>query len=142
MRQAKSTSRYLLLLASLFLAAGSAPAVSQTGVTVFEGARLITGEGTAIESSAFMVENGRFTGVGRRGELTVPAGAAHVDLTGNNFIAVKKPDGAAVDYAVSVDVTAPQLDLVKNWSLRQVHVHVDRPYGGGSGSASGPAWTH
>ena len=47
-----------------------------TGVTVYEGARLITGDGGTIENSAFVVEGNRFTRVGRRGELQVPAGAA------------------------------------------------------------------
>src|SRR6202521_4363619 len=52
-------------------------------VTVFEGARLIVGDGSAaIEDSAFIVENGRFTAVGRKGQLKIPAGAARVDLTG------------------------------------------------------------
>jgi imidazolonepropionase-like amidohydrolase len=60
---------------------------SQTQVTVFEGARLITGDGSApIENSAFIVENSRFTRVGRRGELQVPAGAVRVDLTGKTVI--------------------------------------------------------
>ena len=51
-------------------------------VTVFEGARLIVGDGTAaIENSAFVVQNNRFLQVGRRGQVNVPAGAARVDLT-------------------------------------------------------------
>jgi imidazolonepropionase-like amidohydrolase len=88
MRRAKT---YLLLLASLFLAAGGSSAKSQTAgasaVTVFEGARLITGDGSApIENSAFLVENGVFTELGRRGELPVPAGATHVDLTGKTVM--------------------------------------------------------
>jgi len=54
---------------------------------VFEGARLITGDGSApIENSAFLVENNRFTRVGRRGELDVPAGAARVELTGKTVM--------------------------------------------------------
>jgi imidazolonepropionase-like amidohydrolase len=54
---------------------------------LYEGARLITGDGgTAIERSAFLVENGRFTRVGRQGELQAPAGAARVDLTGKTVI--------------------------------------------------------
>jgi imidazolonepropionase-like amidohydrolase len=62
-------------------------APSRTAVTVFEGARLIVGDGNApIESSAFVVENDRFTIVGRRGEVTVPQGAAHVDLTGKTVM--------------------------------------------------------
>ena len=75
-----------VLIACLFLAACSTP-VRNPGVTVFEGARLITGDGSApIENSAFIVENDRFTSVGRRGELEIPAGAAHVDLTGKTVM--------------------------------------------------------
>jgi len=56
-------------------------------VTVFEGARLIVGDGSApVADAAFIVENGRFTAVGRKGQLKVPAGAAHVDLTGKTVI--------------------------------------------------------
>jgi len=58
-----------------------------SSATVFEGARLITGDGKApIENSAFIVENNRFTGVGKKGELRVPAGARHIDLTGKTVI--------------------------------------------------------
>ncbi|HXP85951.1 MAG TPA: amidohydrolase family protein [Bryobacteraceae bacterium] len=56
-------------------------------VTLYEGARLILGTGAApIESSAFIVENDRFTSVGRKGELRLPSGAARVDLTGKTVI--------------------------------------------------------
>jgi len=74
------------------VAACSSPAAKQTpaaapGVTVFEGARLITGDGSApIESSAFIVENNKFAVIGKRSELQVPAGAAHVDLTGKTVM--------------------------------------------------------
>src|SRR5438552_11877151 len=72
----------LLFLACLFLAS---PVKSET--VVFEGARLIAGDGVApIENSAFIVEGDRFTAVGRRGELTIPAGAVRVDLTGKTVI--------------------------------------------------------
>ena len=55
--------------------------------TVFEGARLITGDGSApIMDSAFVVDNGRFTAVGRKGQISVPAGATRVDLTGKTVI--------------------------------------------------------
>jgi imidazolonepropionase-like amidohydrolase len=55
--------------------------------TLFEGARLISGDGTApIEDSAFLVENARFTRVGRRGTVQPPAGARRVDLTGKTVI--------------------------------------------------------
>ncbi|OLC44957.1 MAG: hypothetical protein AUH43_17360 [Acidobacteria bacterium 13_1_40CM_65_14] len=62
----------------------------RSGATIFEGARLITGDGSApIENSAFIVENTRFTRVGRKGDVQVPAGAARVDLTGKTVMPTK-----------------------------------------------------
>ena len=50
---------------------------------VFEGERLIANTLLApIDNAALLVENGRVVKVGRRGELRVPAGATHVDLSG------------------------------------------------------------
>src|SRR5262245_51238371 len=76
---------------TLLLAAGYSTAVIKAqqpaSATVYEGARLITGDGSApIADSAFVVENGRFTAVGRKGQVKAPAGAAHVDLTGKTVI--------------------------------------------------------
>ncbi|MBI3049534.1 MAG: amidohydrolase family protein [Acidobacteria bacterium] len=72
------------------VAACSSSVENQTptgAATVFEGARLITGDGGApIENSAFIVENGQVTGVGRRGTLSVPPGARRVDLTGKTVM--------------------------------------------------------
>src|ERR1700758_2524831 len=66
---------------------GTVSAQRGTAVTVFEGARLITGDGSApITDSAFVVANGRFTAVGRKGQVSVPAGAARVDLTGRTVM--------------------------------------------------------
>src|SRR6266478_3600561 len=63
------------------------PAASAPRVTLFDGARLITGDGRPpIENSAFLVVNDRFTRVGRKGEIQAPAGAARVDLTGKTVI--------------------------------------------------------
>src|SRR5216684_5822151 len=70
----------------IFAAALALPTHAQTSATVYEGARLITGGGNTIENSAFVVENGRFTQVGRRGELQLPAGAGRVDLTGKTVM--------------------------------------------------------
>src|SRR5262249_26259907 len=63
---------------------GSQDAMSQT--SVYEGARLITGDGSTIENSAFVVVNDKFTAVGRRGDVAVPAGAARVDLSGKTVM--------------------------------------------------------
>jgi imidazolonepropionase-like amidohydrolase len=91
MRRVKGTSSYPLVVACLFLAATWSWRIDSqtrtTGVTVFEGARLIAGNGSApIENSAFIVTSNQFTQVGRRGELQVPAGAMHVDLTGKTVM--------------------------------------------------------
>src|SRR6266566_3231509 len=83
----------LYLPALIFLGLSSAwlwPLDGQTAqptATVFEGARLITGDGSSpIENSAFIVGGDKFTQVGRRGGLRIPAGAAHVDLTGKTVM--------------------------------------------------------
>jgi imidazolonepropionase-like amidohydrolase len=70
------------------LAAFALPVSGQApGVTVFEGARLIVGDGSAaIENAAFVVDGGRFTQVGRVGQIQVPAGAARVSLVGKTVM--------------------------------------------------------
>jgi len=80
-------STWLTLVSGIIAAAvGAFSARAQTPATVYEGARLITGSGDAIENSAFVVENGRFAQVGRRGEVQLPAGAGRVDLTGKTVM--------------------------------------------------------
>jgi imidazolonepropionase-like amidohydrolase len=91
MRRVKKTLSRAAVVACLFSAVtwpGRVGGQTRTpGVTVFEGARLITGDGGApIENSAFIVEHNLVTGVGRRGELQVPAGAVHVDLKGKTVM--------------------------------------------------------
>jgi imidazolonepropionase-like amidohydrolase len=54
---------------------------------LYEGARVIVGDGSApIENAAILVENGKFTVIGPRGQVQAPAGAARVDLTGKTII--------------------------------------------------------
>ena len=70
---------------------GTPPAQAQTtgarGTALYEGARLIPGDGRApIEGAAFLVENGTITRVGRKGELTAPVGATRLDLTGKTVM--------------------------------------------------------
>jgi imidazolonepropionase-like amidohydrolase len=58
-----------------------------TAVALYEGARLIVGDGSApVENAAFLVENGTITKVGKKGEVTAPAGATRVDLTGKTVM--------------------------------------------------------
>ena len=87
------------LIGLLFLQGGTAP------VTVYEGARLITGDGSTIENSAFMVNGSQFTRVGRRGEFQIPAAALHVNLTGKTVMPAKVDLHGHFGYQHDVDGT-------------------------------------
>src|SRR5690348_7149141 len=73
--------------------------------TVFEGARLITGDGSVIEDSAFVIENTQFAQVGRHGQVRVPAGAAHVDLAGKTVMPAKVDLHGHIGFQHDVDGT-------------------------------------
>ncbi len=77
----------LFVLAAVVAAAVSALGQGAQRVTVYQGARLVTGTGGAVvENASFVVEGGRFTQVGRSDAVKVPAGAARVDLAGKTVI--------------------------------------------------------
>jgi imidazolonepropionase-like amidohydrolase len=80
----------LLAVVALVLVLGSVgrgqPAQRQ-GLLYFDGARLITGEpGRVVESSAFVIDNGRIVAVGARGTVKPPAGATMIDLRGKTVV--------------------------------------------------------
>jgi len=78
-----------LCAAALLMTACAIPDADDGGgatVTAFEGARLITGDGTVIEDAVFLVEADRFIGVGGRAVVEIPAGALRVDLSGNTVM--------------------------------------------------------
>src|ERR671914_762069 len=79
-----------VLLASAIVSLGSVvntqvrPAIT---AVLYEGARLIPGDGSApIASSAMLVERGVITRVGARGTVTAPAAATRIDLTGKTVM--------------------------------------------------------
>ena len=97
MRRAIWQRRNRTIAACLYSIAGVWAAVLFTSIaveaqrpaaaTVYEGARLIVGDGSApISDSAFLVEDGKFAAVGRKGQLKAPAGAARVDLSGKTVM--------------------------------------------------------
>ena len=87
MRDVKRVLLLSIAAAVVFVAHSGAQAPGASGAVLYEGARLITGdEGTPLESAAFLVEDGRFTRVGRRGDVQAPAGATRIDLTGKTVI--------------------------------------------------------
>ena len=64
-----------------------APAERSGATALFEGARLIVGDGSApIDGAAFVVEGDRITHVGKQGEIALPAGARRVDLAGKTVM--------------------------------------------------------
>jgi imidazolonepropionase-like amidohydrolase len=63
------------------------PAGSQAGATIFEGARVITGDGSPpIERAAFVVQDGRIVAVGPQGEVSPPTGSTRVNLAGKTVM--------------------------------------------------------
>ncbi len=80
----------LLACCVVAVSAASGAAYSQSrgpvNAVLYEGGRLIIGDGTVIDRGAFVVENGRIGAVGPKGAVTPPAGAARVDLTGKTVM--------------------------------------------------------
>src|SRR5262245_65948721 len=65
----------------------TAPAQTPAAVTVFEGARIITGDGRApLQNASFVVNGTRFAQVGAAASVRVPAGAARVNLAGKTVM--------------------------------------------------------
>ncbi len=73
-------SRLIAFVVAVLLAQASPPA------TLFEGARLILGDGRVVENGALLVTGDTITRVGRAGEVTAPRGAARVDLAGKTVM--------------------------------------------------------
>lgn len=57
-----------------------------TATVVYEGARVIVGDGAVIDNATFTVEDGRFGIVGPTAAVTVPAGGTRIDLNGRTVI--------------------------------------------------------
>jgi imidazolonepropionase-like amidohydrolase len=93
MRRAKSESHIVVAMSAVLslvvLMAGctGSQSGSEPGATVFEGARLIVGDGSApIEDAVFVVANGSFTQAGRRADVQIPGGATRIDLRGKTVM--------------------------------------------------------
>jgi imidazolonepropionase-like amidohydrolase len=75
----------LLALAGCAKAPEPQAAAPVTAV-VYEGATLVTGDGAPVAGSVIVVDQGKIIAAGAEGSVTVPAGAAHVDLKGKYVI--------------------------------------------------------
>jgi imidazolonepropionase-like amidohydrolase len=111
----------LLIAGLVFVAACSGPATEETqtpaaaaDVTVFEGARLITGNDEApVENAVFTVRDGRIVEVGRAGQLQVPAGAPRVDLAGKTVMPAVV--NAHMHFADTREAIVRQLEGLAYW---------------------------
>ena len=84
----RSLASFVLVIAA---ACSAAPPPAEQGptsnATLFEGARLITGDGsTPVEDSAILIEGDQISRVGKKGEIQLPGGAQRVDLTGKTVM--------------------------------------------------------
>src|SRR3954454_21911253 len=78
--------RVVSIAAAVAVAVWTANVAGQARVTLFEGARLIVGDGQVIENGAFTVAGNQFGTVGRTGEVVASAGANRVALTGKTVM--------------------------------------------------------
>src|SRR5262245_24217304 len=123
--------------ASIALDSQTRPA---TGAVVYEGARLILGDASApIENGAFVVQNGRFTVVGRRGAVPVPSGATRVDLTGKTVMPAIV--NAHVHFGYEKFTKAAGESLPENFTPENLLDHLQREafYGIGTANDGGSA---
>ena len=79
--------RNMFMLIAILVITLLAQSQSTSTVALYEGARLIPGDGTPpIENSAMLVENGTITRVGAKGAVTAPSGARRIDFAGKTVM--------------------------------------------------------
>src|SRR5262245_62764017 len=79
--------RMKLFVLAAIVAASAAILAQTPTVTVFEGARLLIGDGRApIENATFIVSGNHFTQIGRASDVKAPAGARRVNLAGKTVM--------------------------------------------------------
>ena len=111
-----------------------------SNAVIYEGARLILGDASApIENGAFVVQNGRFIAVGRRGAVSAPAGATRVDLTGKTVMPAMV--NAHVHFGYERFTKAAGEALPENFTPANLLDHLQREafYGVGTANDGGSA---
>jgi imidazolonepropionase-like amidohydrolase len=71
---------------SLGFLAGCALPTSERSVTVYEGARLVVGDGRVIENATLVVDGTKIAQAGAAADVRVPAGATRVSLAGKTVM--------------------------------------------------------
>src|SRR5690242_7317632 len=75
-----------LACALMALSAWSVAILAQNATTVFEGARVIVGDGRVIDNATIVVNAGKISQVGRAADVKAPAGANRVNLAGKTVM--------------------------------------------------------
>ena len=77
----------LLIVATIYFAPPTETQSRSSAATIYEGARIIPGNGSQpIANAAMLVENGIITKIGAKGSIDAPRGALRVDLTGKTLM--------------------------------------------------------
>jgi imidazolonepropionase-like amidohydrolase len=80
-------TRTITLTASVIVAVVTAIQGQNTRITVFDGARILDGNGGApIENGRLVVQDGRVTTVGSSSAVPIPQGATRIDVTGKTIM--------------------------------------------------------
>ena len=83
----KFTKIFIGILSIGLVALACSTSESSSEAVLYEGARLIVGDGSGpLENAAFLVEDGHFTAVGSSGSIEAPQGVARVDLAGKTVM--------------------------------------------------------
>ena len=96
-------TRRLLLTAAAAAIAFTVTRAQGPAATVFEGARVIVGDGRVIENATVVMQGDRLMQVGPAATVKAPAGATRISLTGKTVMP------AIVDAHVHTSTTAPEL---------------------------------
>jgi imidazolonepropionase-like amidohydrolase len=107
---------------------------AQANGVLYEGARLIVGDGSApIENGALLVRGGHITAIGPVGSIKAPAGASRIDLSGKTVMPALNNIHIHIGYEGYVSWS------VKNHSPENVLDHLEREafYGVGTAMAMG-----
>lgn len=83
---AASIGTVIVLAAAACSGSGEHPATAPSTVKAFENARVIVGDGSAIENATLVIDGARIVQVGRSGEISVPADAARISLNGKTVM--------------------------------------------------------
>jgi len=92
------------ILSLLVAIAALTAIVRAQSVTVFEGGRVIVGDGKSIDNATIVVTGDRITQVGPAASIKAPAGATRVSLAGKTVMP------AIIDTHVHTSTTAPELE--------------------------------